>query len=154
MQEGSMTPRHERALLYARGGIPIFPCIVNGKRPACPNGFKDATTDLDLVSQWWEEADYNLAFEPARMGWFVVDIDPRHGGDVTWERLSKENGLDQVPTIRVVQTPSGGRHLYFAGVIPPTRAGVLGPGLDLRSAGGYVLLPPSVIDGNSYTVIS
>lgn len=145
-----MTPRHEAALAYARSGIPIFPCIVNAKRPACENGFKDATCDIDQINAWWGRADYNIAFEPARMNWFVIDIDPRHDGDSTWE--AHLSILHDTPTIRTVITPSGGRHLYFAGVIPPTRAGVLGPGLDIRSAGGYVLMPPSVIDGKLYRV--
>ena len=142
-----MTPRHEMALAYARLGIPIFPCVVNGKRPACPNGFKDATTNEDIINRWWAQADYNLALEPDKAGWCVIDIDPRHRGDESWERVTTE--LHDMVTTRTVITPSGGRHLYFHGSLPST-VGKLGPGLDTRGRGGYVLVPPSVIDGREY----
>lgn len=145
-----MTPLHQAALAYARSGLAIFPCLVNAKAPATPHGFKDATTDIDQINAWWEQADYNIGLEPGRAGWFVVDIDPRHGGDSTWAEHCTI--LHDLPTIRTVITPSGGRHLYFAGKVPPTRAGVLGKGLDIRSNGGYVLVPPSVIDRNVYRV--
>ena len=52
-----------------------------------------------------------------------------------------------------VRTPSGGLHLYFAG--SRQRNGHLaGHHLDFRSAGGYVLTPPSQVDGHLYQVIS
>ena len=142
-----MTPRHEMALAYARLGIPIFPCVVNGKPPATKNGFKDATIDEDIINRWWAAADYNLALEPEKAGWCVVDIDPRHRGDESWERVTTE--LHDMVTTRTVITPSGGRHLYFHGSLPST-VGKLGPGLDTRGRGGYVLVPPSVIDGREY----
>ena len=142
-----MTPRHEMALAYARLGIPIFPVVVNGKRPACPNGFKDATTNEDIINRWWGAQDYNLALEPDKAGWCVIDIDPRHRGDESWEHLITE--LHDMVTTRTVITPSGGRHLYFHGSLPST-VGKLGSGLDTRGRGGYVLVPPSVIDGREY----
>jgi hypothetical protein len=54
-----------------------------------------------------------------------------------------------------VDTPSGGQHLYYAA--PPGReirnsAGKIGPMIDVRGAGGYVLGPGSVIGGAAYTV--
>jgi hypothetical protein len=149
-----MTPRHEAALAYARSGIPIFPCGVNSKKPAIVGGkgFQDATCDIDQINAWWQVADYNIGLEPGRMNWFVIDIDPRHRGDESFEQWCKTNSLADLPTIRTVLTPSGGRHLYFAGVLPPTKAGVLGEGLDIRSSGGYVLVPPSIIDGVLYRV--
>jgi hypothetical protein len=144
----ALTPRHETALAYAELGIAIFPVAVNGKRPlpgSC--SFLDATTSADLINRWWLQADYNLAVEPERMGCFVVDIDPRHGGDETWERLISE--YHDRTTTRTVITPSGGRHLWFYGSASPS-AGKLGPGLDIRGKASYVLVPPSIIDGVCY----
>lgn len=41
----------EAALLYAQGGIPVFP--VHGKVPfPRTKGFHDATTDSDVIG-WW-----------------------------------------------------------------------------------------------------
>jgi replicative DNA helicase len=46
---------------------------------------------------------------------------------------------------RAIRTPRGGRHLYLAhpGGHVPNRVGTLGPGLDVRGDGGYVVAPPS-----------
>jgi excisionase family DNA binding protein len=51
-----------------------------------------------------------------------------------------------------VRTPSGGLHAYFTG--SSRRNGHLpGHHLDFRSAGGYILAPPSQIDGKPYRLI-
>ena len=52
-----------------------------------------------------------------------------------------------------MRTPSGGLHAYFTG--SHQRNGHLpAHHLDFRSAGGYVLTPPSQIDGQPYQLIS
>jgi hypothetical protein len=51
-----------------------------------------------------------------------------------------------------VRTPSGGLHAYFTGT--GQRNGHLtGCHLDFRSRGGYVLTPPSQVDGKPYQLI-
>jgi hypothetical protein len=52
-----------------------------------------------------------------------------------------------------VRTPSGGLHAYFTGTAQ--RCGHL-PGchLDFRSAGGYVLAPPSQVGGHPYRALA
>ena len=143
-----MSPRHEMALAYAKLGYPVFPVEVNGKRPLPgSNSFRDATTNPEIIDKWWAEADYNLAVEPERMGMFVVDIDPKNGGDTSWERLITL--YHDITTTRLVITPSGGRHLYFYGSQPPS-VGKLGPGLDIRGRNSYCLVPPSIINGQVY----
>jgi hypothetical protein len=55
-------------------------------------------------------------------------------------------------TSAYVRTPSGGLHFYFAG--SRQRNGHLADHhLDFRAAGGYVLAPPSRVDGRSYELI-
>ncbi|HTQ47469.1 MAG TPA: VapE domain-containing protein [Polyangiaceae bacterium] len=75
-------------------------------------------------------------------GIFVVDLDVR----------PDKNGIDsllalgEVPDTLSVLTPSGGVHLYFrlpAGVYIPTSRGELGPGIDIKGEGGYVVGPGS-----------
>jgi hypothetical protein len=52
-----------------------------------------------------------------------------------------------------VRTPSGGLHLYFTGTVQ--RNGRLPrQHVDYRSAGSYVLAPPSRVGGRAYEVIS
>ena len=51
-----------------------------------------------------------------------------------------------------MRTPSGGLHAYFTGT--DQRNGHLsGHHLDFRSAGGYVLTPPSQVDGQAYQLV-
>ena len=138
------------ALELAAQGIPVFPTVANGaagdpKRPATEHGFHDATTDPDVIRAWWAQDDYNVAFCPEAAGWCVIDLDD--GGEATWEALEAEHGaaLDT----REVLSPSGGRHLYFKGSLPPT-VRRLGPGVDTRGGRSYVLVPPSVVNGVPY----
>jgi len=143
-----MTPLHKAARAHAEAGIPVFPCHVESKKPATPRGFKDATTDLDQIDRWWGAQDYNIGLEPEAAGWAVIDLDVKSDGPANWEKLV--NGTTEQSTYTVT-TPSGGKHLYFAGRVPAS-AGKLGPGIDTRGRGSYVLVPPSVIAESRYTV--
>ena len=152
-----MTPRHAAALELALAHVPVFPCRVGGKEPAgqmVHNGLNGRTIDIGTINAWWAVADWNLAIVPEDVGCYVVDIDPSHGGVVTWAQLPRELYVEQATPKLQVRTPSGGLHLYFGGSLPPSvgtdRRG-LGPGVDIRGRGSYVLVPPSVIDGIEYT---
>jgi len=140
------SPRHIAALELASKGIPVFPCIVGGKYPATEHGFKDATTNISIIDKWWADADYNVAFEPERAGLCVIDIDPEKGGEDSWNRLEIEHG--DAPTQEVL-TPSGGKHLYYRGSLPSS-VSRLATGVDTRGRGGYVLCPPSEVNGRPY----
>lgn len=142
-----MSDLSNHAAALAAAGIPIFPCVESGKAPAVEGGFKAATTDLATVEAWWaENPNYNIGMCPDDMGWAVVDIDP--GGWDTWHLLESVHGA--VPT-HEVETPRGGFHLYYSGTIPSS-VQKLGAHVDTRGAGGYVLVPPSVVDGKKYRV--
>lgn len=148
---------HRAALQFAAAGIPVFPCAPNGKDPACTHGFHDATTDVAQIDAWWAENDcYNIAFPPHIVGLGVVDLDGPEG-IASWEKL-KAHCADPVPDTREIETPRGGRHLYFHGELPMTawRPGNernLGEHIDTRGVGSYVLLPPSIVNGKSYKVL-
>ena len=82
----------------------------------------------------------------------VVDIDPRHGGIDSLRALIARHGA--LPAGLRCRTGSGGWHLYFAhpGGTVRNSAGRLGPGLDVRGDGGYVVAPPSLHpSGTRYT---
>ena len=159
---GLPVDRLETVYRYVAAGFPILPCEPQAKVPSLPRGFKDATTDIQpydhprlkgyakvtlhhdkfkLIS-----ARNNLAIEPGRIGCTVVDIDPKNGGHKTWNALIAEHG--PIAT-RKVRTPSGGWHLWFSGTISTVNR-KLGPGIDTRCFGGYVLLPPSSVKGRRY----
>lgn len=87
--------------------------------------------------QWWflTYPEANLGVVTGKIsGITVVDIDPRHGGT--------ENALGEVDTVKV-KTGGGGWHYYFLYNSDVTStAGVL-DGVDIRSEGGYIVVPPS-----------
>jgi Bifunctional DNA primase/polymerase, N-terminal/AAA domain len=127
--------------------LPVFPLIPDGKIPATPNGFKDATTHELAVCQWWKDTpEANIGLPTGqRSGLFVLDVDPKNGG---LDSLAK---LPELPPTRAARTPSGGFHYFFRWQAPlGNSAGKLGPGLDTRGEGGYVVVPPSIIDGKRY----
>jgi hypothetical protein len=157
-----LSPGETMVLLAARG-LAVFPCEPDSKAPAIRRGFRSASTKVRLSADHaWvhyttadgERAyslpvDCNIALEPGSAGFFVVDIDPKNGGDQTWAELEARHGTI---TTREVRTPSGGRHLWFRGTVPQVNK-KLGPGIDTRCFGGYVLLPPSGVKGRTYTWI-
>ncbi len=144
------TELHRAAFAYAMRGWAIFPCRVNGKEPACKGGFKAATHTTGQIDRWWSEADYNIGFMPEQAGLCVIDIDRKSGGLDTWTALCAKYGAP--PATYTVGTPNGGLHLFFKGSLPAS-VGKLGPGIDTRGVGSYVLLPPSVISDLEYRPI-
>lgn len=131
----------EAALFYASSlKWRVFP--VAGKIPVTKRGVLDATTDENFLKQWWRsDANYGVALSTGQ-GLIVLDVDPKYGGDDSLAELESKYG-DVPETLRSV-TPSGGCHYFFTG-----RTGIrnsvskLGSGLDIRSDGGYVVIPPS-----------
>jgi hypothetical protein len=120
-------------------------CRHQGKHPRTGHGHREAPTKTAPIRRWWARwPDANLGLACAPSGLVVVDIDPRHGGDVTWDRLVAAHGPALTDTV-ACRTGGGGHHYYFrvpAGVTLRDGAGRLGQGVDVK-ANGYVLLPPS-----------
>lgn len=115
-------------------------CDRPGKHPRTKRGLWEGTTDTGRVTAWW--LDWPEANVGIRTGvdLFVVDLDGDLGR-ATWARLCREWGL-AVETLRAF-TGGGGEHLFFRGVGKTTVA-QLGPGVDTRGEGGYVVAPPSL----------
>ena len=84
-----------------------------------------------------------------------MDIDNKGGkhGDAKIFELELD-GFALPPSLEQ-STPSGGRHIIYA-TAQPLRQGVdvLGPGLDIRARGGYIVGPGSEIDGKYYRQIN
>ena len=144
----------DRALAYAAHGWPVFPCQPGRKTPACAHGYLDASTDTGQISEWFtRHGDRNLAVATGRPGPDVLDVDKRPAGTgfAALNQLRRAGLLDGAAAW--IRTPGGGLHAYFAG--SEQRSGHLpGRHLDFRSAGGYVLVPPSQVGGRPYRLIS
>lgn len=127
------------ALACAAAGWHVFPIRAGAKVPLTPNGFKDATTRSAVIAEWGAaHPGCNWAVACGASDLLVVDADPRNGASV--DAVGAE-----LPRTLSVATGGGGRHWYFKGArkVPAK----LAPGVDLKSEGGYVLLPGSVTNG-------
>jgi hypothetical protein len=134
------------ALAYVRvHDWPVFPCNWTGetvKRPLIDGGFKSASKDPAILSEWWSRWPLALIGIPtgAVSGLVVLDIDRKNGVDGL--DCLEGNGWD-IPETPIVHTQSGGLHYYLAhpGRAVPCSAGRIGPGVDIRADGGYVIAP-------------
>ncbi len=128
-------------------------CTSPGKHPhgrLAPHGLKDATRDAKVICSWFADGqvvNVGIATGP-RSKLVVLDVDTRHNG------MDSMAALGAMPRTATVETGGGGWHLYFQwpdGLDIRNSAGKLGPGLDIRGAGGYVVAPPSVhVSGGVY----
>lgn len=134
----------EKALLWAKAGIKIFPC--NGKTPHTNSGFKDASSDLEQVKIWWNQwPDANIGLPCAANGILVIDAD-RHEKDV--DGVKYIDGLFQKFNLNknnycCVTTAGNGEHYYFS--IKDVNAefkGQMADGVDIKY-NGYVIAPGS-----------
>jgi hypothetical protein len=136
----------DAALGYAAQGWLVFPCKPSGKEPLTPRGLKDATTDHEQVNAWWATwptANIGVRTGP-ESGLLVVDIDADHHG---FEGLAKlEASHDRGLATLESATGGGGSHLLFRyphNAEIRNSAGKLAYGVDIRGAGGYIIVPPS-----------
>jgi hypothetical protein len=143
------------ALELAARGIYVFPLLANGKTPVTLHGHQDATTDAKRIEEMWQRCqDANIGIATGASKLVVIDIDVKNGinGWKAFDDCLQRLGELPGPT-RMASTPSGGAHLYFRapdGAEIRNSAGRLGPGLDIRAHGGYVVCAPSVVDGKRY----
>jgi hypothetical protein len=132
-----MSATGDMALIYASQEWPVLQ--LNGKRPITDHAVKDATTDAKVIQGWWAERPNANVGIACGLGLMVLDIDGPEGQQ-TIDGLINEHGA--LPETRWVRTGRpGGMHIYFSG---QGRGHRLGPGLDLRGEGSYVVAPPSL----------
>jgi hypothetical protein len=153
------------ALQAAARGWPVFPLHPYTKFPAVKDWRNRATTDPEQITRWWTSTAYNIGADCGRAGLLVVDLDDgrnhpppgewaRHGvthGRQVLQILRERASAPQMPDTYTVATPSGGEHRYF--LAPPglalgntagERGNGLGPLIDTRGQGGFIILPGSL----------
>lgn len=151
--------RLEQALDLAARGFHIFPCEGNGKKPCITDFPNRASRDPERITKWFANDDRNIGISTTRFGddqaLVVVDVDVKGAkrGDETL--LGLELNGNEFPITFEQATPTGGRHIVYV-CESPLKQGVdlLGNGLDIRSKGGYIIGPGSVIDGGEYRQIN
>lgn len=153
------------ALAYAAAGWPTFPTRPDD--PSCSGGqgcqckapfpgtrgCLDASTDPDVIRAWWRRwPEANVSIATGAPGPDVLDVDVKPDGDgwAAFNRLKRAGLLAGAKAL--VKTPSGGLHSYYEG--GAQRNGKLPRHhVDFRSAGGYVLAPPSRVHGRPYELL-
>ncbi|WP_280215115.1 bifunctional DNA primase/polymerase [Nocardia cyriacigeorgica] len=151
------------ALAAAARGWPVFPLRPGAKTPAINRWPARASTDTTRINDWWRHyPEFNIGAVTglAAAGLHVIDLDSPHMRPPV-QRF--EDALAQftdcvaveVPATFTVATPAGW-HLYFRA--PRRRRlrstiGRLGPGIDSRGDGGYIVAPGSRTTTGDYHVL-
>ena len=128
--------------LAAEMGLPVFPCDAQ-KRPMTQHGFRDATRDPETIRRSFRNAAMIGIPTGEASGFFVLDLDCKNGAQgLEWLAAHEQ----RLPQTRRHRTRSGGVHLLFAmpgGRTIRNSASKVGPGVDVRGTGGYIIAPPS-----------
>ncbi|MDJ0288209.1 MULTISPECIES: bifunctional DNA primase/polymerase [Bacillus] len=119
-------------------------CQSVGKHPRTKNGLKAASTNLEVIREWWEKwPEANIAIATGQESGFVVlDVDPRHGGEGSLDLLKNQYG--SLPNTIEAITGGGGRHILFKNPGQVKNKTNILPGLDVRGEGGYIVVSPSL----------
>jgi predicted P-loop ATPase len=138
-----MKQREEYRIKCVKGlndaGFCLFPLVPGMKDPAVSG---------------WQELDPGVYHErnlfgnygvTLRAGDLIIDVDPRNGGEASFEKLVKDLSLPECDTFRV-RTGGGGHHIYLS---KPADALIRKHhkeyiGIDFLSAGCFVVGPGSI----------
>lgn len=163
------------AQAYARLGWHVFPLVPlgveymtkdgmqvsDGKPPAIPGGFRNASANpVQVASQFSKAAAQygrqpGIGFWPGQSNILVLDVDIKDGkgGATSLQAMQDEYG--ELPQTLTQYTPSGGWHLFFS--LPEGvkigqgwRKKEQGRGIDVRSSSGYVCVQGTVTAAGEY----
>jgi len=148
-----MNPTLAAALSHARSGLRVIPVIYNTKRPAIKDWPTLATTDEATITKWFANGEFNIGIVAGpESDLFVFDLDRhRPNEDGVENFLGICNQIGSPPRGPIALTAGNGRHLLYqypkTGIKIPKQ---LAPGIDLLGSGRFIVVAPSVVDGNSY----
>jgi putative DNA primase/helicase len=123
-------------------------CESPGKHPVEAGWYNKIITSVDQLEKNLKEyPDMNIGI-PTGKDLVVVDVDPRHGGQESYEKYKH-----LFPKTMTVITGGGGLHLYYKkpeGVAVVSNKVNLLPGIDIRADGGFVVAPGSKHKSGNY----
>jgi len=151
------------ALAHVRKGFYVIPLVENSKKPLISDWQNRATTNPLQIDSWWSEypnANIGIACEVSNL--VVIDLDTSKGAvpPSPWQELGVSSGEEVFREVcarakdlhlfetYTVNTPSGGKHLYFYDQNIAIKQGVEVNGwwrVDTRSKGGYIVAEGSRI---------
>ncbi len=156
------------AVDYAKRGISVFPLQPGQKKPYGDTpGFHGASSDPELAAAWWAgraplplkpgvderrrlfaSASANVGIATGEVsGFWVFDLDGPNAEAALQALIDVHGALPET----VEQRTGAGRHLCFAWdprFNVRNSASVVGPNIDVRGNGGYIVAPPSIHPGD------
>lgn len=151
--------RLKAALAYAGLGWPVFP-VGDDKKPRIKDWENQATSDELLIRKWagkWPGTNFGCALGRASLVVVDSDVDKMQkdgttaSGEKSLQALQAEQAAS-LPATFTVRTPSGGMHRYYRAANFGSK-NAFRPGLDVKSGGGYVVIPDSVTARGRYAVV-
>ncbi len=131
-------------LLYDKG-LNVIPVVARGKQPqrgfSIQRPFRNADAAIEYLKQN-RDTNFGVVTGPSSSS-FVLDVDGDEGRETLCNILTEQKR--RFPPTVAVSTPNG-LHIYFDDRGEHVRSSVrrLGPGLDIRGLGGYVVAAGSI----------
>lgn len=144
--EGRPVSLRDWALGYAaKLQLAVFPLRPGAKEPRTGRGFKDATTDAEIIGRWWDAVPQSNVGMPIPPGYVVLDVD----SESALQALGYQDL--ELPATVTTKTPRGWHFWYRTETHIPPAVGII-EGVDVRGPGSYVVVPPSKLSsGERYT---
>ena len=127
---------------YAQQGLAVLP--LRGKVPLTQRGVHDASRDPAQLAAWAQQypgANIGVAIPDGKA---VIDVDPRNDGETTIDNLERAHGQLPYAASPAANTGGGGWHLWLDVPLGHALPSNLGPGVDVKQTGGYVVAAPSI----------
>ena len=145
-----MSSNLEWAQWYLSKGFCVIPVGFDKKPRIAWKEYQSRKSTNEELAKWWGEwPESNIGLVTGAISdLFVIDLD-------TQDAVKQVNDmLPDTAIIPTVQTPRGGRHLYFKHIDGFANKAGVAPGIDVRTTGGYIVAPPSKNGrGNKYSWI-
>jgi uncharacterized protein DUF3987/bifunctional DNA primase/polymerase-like protein len=151
----------EIALGLAEHNLAVFPLLADRKEPALAEDWKKiASTDPQKIKQMWA-GSYRFCNIGIRTGLLlldgflaVIDVDVKDGKPGRRALADLEEHYGKLPRTLAFQTASGGEHRHFVAPWPLGNSqSKIGPGIDVKCVGGYVVGYGSTVGGKEYTLL-
>ena len=128
----------------------VFPIKAKVKTPPLVKWLDGSSKDPEVIKGWWAKwPEANVGINCGMSNLVVIDLDvgKNKDGIQEFKDLEKKHGI--LGDTCTASTPSNGVHYYTQGL---TKSSIskLGPGVDIKSIGGYVLAPGSELKKGSY----
>ena len=147
----------EWALYYAAQGFAVLPLKPPrmpgqkkpGKEPMTAHGVLDATTNAEMINQWWDscpDANIGIATGSRSGGLVVIDLDIDEDRGINGYEILKDWQREHgnLPDTLQSITGRGGYHIFFRDSEKHSNRAGLYDGIDIRGENGYIVAPPSL----------